>query len=387
MDYNKTGNLIQKIRKEKNMTQMELASKLGVTDRAISKWETGRGFPDVSLLESLAEILGISVTELLDGEQAEGCEITADAAEEAAIRGIKTYLGASNRKIRILCAVLAAMMVILASVGLWEYVRYSRRPIDFQNDNMDFGHIVYIDADKEKHEFNLDGSLGNELKVQILTYLKNEMMQGTELAGGPEGGRSDKTTQVQLTGLITFYSDCYYDQKSDKYYILNWMEEPFRKMTGLCEELISDEYYEYTGPKHFENQGCTLDVNCTLTEKPMELIVDYYRRLIDQPRDDEHINCYRSYIIDKIERIPPAEYEEIYEFTHYIAKEIPYRGLYNYRVYKVTVTFKDTPEYRKLGSQYPEGTYQLLFMAGRSVSDERMEIQEEYVSMLGQVKP
>lgn len=358
-----------------------------MTDRAISKWETGRGFPDVSLLESLAEILGISVTELLDGEQAEGCEITADAAEEAAIRGIKTYLGASNRKIRILCAVLAAMMVILASVGLWEYVRYSRRPIDFQNDNMDFGHIVYIDADKEKHEFNLDDPLGNELKGQILTYLKNEMMQGTELAGGPEGGRSDKTTQVQLTGLITFYSDCYYDQKSDKYFILNWMEEPFRKMTGLCEDLITDESYEYTGREHFENKGCTLDVEYTLTEKPMELIVDYYRRLIDEPRDDEHINCYRSYIIEIIERIPPDKYEQIYEFTHYITKKISYRELYNYRVYKVTVTFKDTPELKSEGPQYPEGTYQLLFMAGRSVSDERMEIQEEYVSMLGQVKP
>lgn len=70
-----------------------------MTDRAISKWETGRGFPDVSLLESLAEILGISVTELLDGEQAEGCEITADAAEEAAIRGIKTYLGAAIERL------------------------------------------------------------------------------------------------------------------------------------------------------------------------------------------------------------------------------------------------------------------------------------------------
>ena len=50
MDYKKTGNLIQKIRKERNMTQMELAERLGITDRAISKWETGRGFPDVSLL-------------------------------------------------------------------------------------------------------------------------------------------------------------------------------------------------------------------------------------------------------------------------------------------------------------------------------------------------
>ena len=194
-------------------------------------------------------------------------------------------------------------------------------------------------------------------------------------------------TQVQLAGLITFYSDCYYDHKSNKYYKLNWMEDPFRKMTGICEDLICDETYEYTGSTHFENRGCTLDVNCTLTEKPMELIVDYYRQLIEQPRDDEHLNCYRSYIIDEIVRIPPDEYQKIHEFNQYIAKEIPYRELYNYRVYMVTVTFEDTPEFKMLGSQYPEGTYQLVFMAGKSVYDEIMEIQDRYVCMIGQVKP
>ena len=103
-------------------------------------------------------------------------------------------------------------------------------------------------------------------------------------------------TQVQLAGLITFYSDCYYDHKSDKYYKLNWMEDPFRKMTGLCEDLLNDESYEYTGDIHFENQGATLDVKCTLTEKPMELIVDYYRQLIDEPRDDEIMEIQDRYV-------------------------------------------------------------------------------------------
>lgn len=103
-------------------------------------------------------------------------------------------------------------------------------------------------------------------------------------------------TQVQLAGLITFYSDCYYDHRSDKYYKLNWMEDPYRKMTGLCEDLLNDESYEYTGDIHFENQGSTLDVKCTLTEKPMELIVDYYRQLIDEPRDDEIMEIQDRYV-------------------------------------------------------------------------------------------
>ena len=66
MNYEKTGKLIQELRKEKGLTQMSLAEKLGVTDRAVSKWERGKSFPDVSMLRPLAEALGISVSELLD---------------------------------------------------------------------------------------------------------------------------------------------------------------------------------------------------------------------------------------------------------------------------------------------------------------------------------
>ena len=71
MDQEKIGKFIAKLRKEKNMTQNELAQKLGITDRAISKWENGRGMPDLSLLTPLCEILGVSINELLSGERLE----------------------------------------------------------------------------------------------------------------------------------------------------------------------------------------------------------------------------------------------------------------------------------------------------------------------------
>ena len=74
MDQIKTGGFIAELRKNQNMTQRELAEKLGVTDRAISKWENGRGLPDVSLMKPLCEILGITVTELLNGERASETE-------------------------------------------------------------------------------------------------------------------------------------------------------------------------------------------------------------------------------------------------------------------------------------------------------------------------
>ena len=63
-----TGSVIKKLRESKKMTQEDLAEKIFVTGKAVSKWETGLGFPDISLLESLAKALDISVIELLSGD-------------------------------------------------------------------------------------------------------------------------------------------------------------------------------------------------------------------------------------------------------------------------------------------------------------------------------
>ncbi len=68
MDQIKIGKFIAKCRKENNLTQMQLAEKLNITDRAISKWENGKGMPDSSIMLDLCNELKISVNELLSGE-------------------------------------------------------------------------------------------------------------------------------------------------------------------------------------------------------------------------------------------------------------------------------------------------------------------------------
>lgn len=68
MNQVKIGKFIADCRKSKNMTQADLAEKLNITDRAISKWETGKGMPDTSIMLELCSELGISVNELLSGE-------------------------------------------------------------------------------------------------------------------------------------------------------------------------------------------------------------------------------------------------------------------------------------------------------------------------------
>ena len=68
MDQVKIGRFIAKCRKKTNLTQMQLAEKLNITDRAVSKWETGKAMPDSSIMLDLCDVLGISVNDLLCGE-------------------------------------------------------------------------------------------------------------------------------------------------------------------------------------------------------------------------------------------------------------------------------------------------------------------------------
>ena len=70
MNYEKVGSVIYQLRKESAMTQQELADKLFISNKAISKWERGQGCPDVSLLRSLSEIFGVNIEKILAGDLA-----------------------------------------------------------------------------------------------------------------------------------------------------------------------------------------------------------------------------------------------------------------------------------------------------------------------------
>lgn len=68
MDNTKMGNLIYRLRKENNMTQLQLAEKMNISDKAVSKWERGLGCPDISLLSDLSQIFSVDLEKLLSGE-------------------------------------------------------------------------------------------------------------------------------------------------------------------------------------------------------------------------------------------------------------------------------------------------------------------------------
>ncbi|WP_026518819.1 helix-turn-helix domain-containing protein [Butyrivibrio sp. FCS006] len=73
-----TGTVIKQLREKNKMTQLQLAEKLGVSDKTISKWETAKGYPDITLLEPIAEAFRISVTELISGNTIHNENISAN---------------------------------------------------------------------------------------------------------------------------------------------------------------------------------------------------------------------------------------------------------------------------------------------------------------------
>ena len=73
-----TGQAVRRLREEKKITQQQLADAIGVTPKAVSRWETGRGLPDISLLDPLAAALGVSVAELMSGSEVKNRNVSAN---------------------------------------------------------------------------------------------------------------------------------------------------------------------------------------------------------------------------------------------------------------------------------------------------------------------
>lgn len=117
MNAQKTGSFISELRKAKGMTQKQLADALFVSDKAVSRWETGRGFPEISILEKISDVLDVSVAELIKGERISGSlsesevKDVVDQSTDLARRYIDR-----NRIRFILSGLLAGMIILLMLV-------------------------------------------------------------------------------------------------------------------------------------------------------------------------------------------------------------------------------------------------------------------------------
>ena len=117
MNQKRIGAFIAQCRKEKNLTQMQLAELLEITNQAVSKWENGRGMPDVSLLQPLCDVLGISLNELFSGEHISAEEYKGKA-EENISKLFKEKQIANLKPVKYLFSICANVTLLVAAIEL-----------------------------------------------------------------------------------------------------------------------------------------------------------------------------------------------------------------------------------------------------------------------------
>lgn len=191
MDQIKIGKFIAQLRKEQNMTQLELATKLGITDRAISKWENGRGLPDLSLIGPLCDILCISINELLSGERIEKEQIT-EKSEENIINTLKYFSKNIKKTKKVFFIIITTIILLIASISTCFCVDINRMrndlPVVFSTWGIKYAPPINLDS--EKIEFAIKEHLvtsgNNQIKhqnartfVALKTYLVEEVEKET----------------------------------------------------------------------------------------------------------------------------------------------------------------------------------------------------------------
>lgn len=138
MDLNKVGTFIANLRKEKDLTQAKLGEMLGVNDKTVSRWETGKNAPDISILNDLSEKLDISVKELLNGER--------NLEKDINIEALKYYNNRGKKRI-LISAIIAVLIILLLSIlffSINKYNQYKVFKVYSSNSNLNLEGIVVL---------------------------------------------------------------------------------------------------------------------------------------------------------------------------------------------------------------------------------------------------
>lgn len=165
MNQERIGAFIARLRAEKNLTQKDLGQRLGVTDKAVSKWENGRCMPDILLLKPLCAALGITINELLNGER----DVSESKTDENLIKILKEYRQMKKVK-NVLTAISVVLLIILvtimsyliqgaAAIGLMGYGFVSAKPV-ITTDPAHYSSVIGPDAkDEYRDKWGMDEAI------------------------------------------------------------------------------------------------------------------------------------------------------------------------------------------------------------------------------------
>ena len=178
-----TGTVIKELREKQHLTQVELADKLGVSDKTISKWETAKGYPDISLLETLAKVLGVSVTELFTGNLVNNVNVSGNMMRS------KFYV----------CPICGN---IFHSMGEAVIQCHGILLTPCQPEESDENHKVFIERVEDEYYIQIEHDMTKQHYISFVAALSSDKIQMIKLY--PEGNAQ---ARVKINGVkkILFY--------------------------------------------------------------------------------------------------------------------------------------------------------------------------------------
>ena len=184
MDQYVTGAVIKALREKAKLTQAQLAEKLNVSDKVVSKWETGRGYPDVTLLEPLAAVFRVSVAELLSGKAVTNTNISAN------MRRSHFYI----------CPVCGN---ILHSMGQAAVSCHGIALPPLEAEEPDASHTMTVEAVEDEYFVSVRHEMSRTHYISFLAAVSDDRLQLIRLY--PEGNAE---ARIQRRGVQTIYACC-----------------------------------------------------------------------------------------------------------------------------------------------------------------------------------
>ena len=178
-----TGTAIKEMRLQKQMTQLQLAQALNVSDKTISKWETGKGYPDITLLEPIADAFGVSVTELISGNRIENRNVSANMLRS------KLYV----------CPVCGN---VIHTMGEAVIQCHGVRLLPAEPEPADERHMVFVEKVEDEYYVRIDHEMTKQHYISFIAAVSPDRTQLVKLY--PEGNAE---TRFQIRGVrkILFY--------------------------------------------------------------------------------------------------------------------------------------------------------------------------------------
>jgi len=179
-----TGAVIKELREKHHMTQVELAERLCVSDKTVSKWETAKGYPDISLLEPIAKVFGVSIAELISGNAISNVNISANMLRS------KFYV----------CPVCGN---IIHSMGEAVIHCHGILLSPCQEEETDETHKFYIERVEDEYYVHVEHDMTKQHYISFIAALSSDKIQMVKLY--PEGNAE---ARFQIRGVRKFYFYC-----------------------------------------------------------------------------------------------------------------------------------------------------------------------------------